>query len=281
MNKQGHEHWRLLFLLSFLLIVPYMFAQQADEKVYDKVEKMPQYPGGQSELMKFLRIPLSSDIILGCGSQGRVIIQFIVEKDGTVTNPKVVRSVDPYLDRDALKLFDRMPRWTPGEQGGQKVRVEMAVPVRGEFKEIIEKDKETNKGLVQKQKPLIFIDSMEVPLAIIDTLNPARVKEFKVLKGKEALDLYGQKGANGVVLITLKSGVELDSIIETVAEKIAVMLRKKGFDEKANVIYWLDGKQLSADEMEKIGKHRYWDYDIELKKEEVIHVILRTPFYIR
>ena len=75
----------------------------------------------------------------------------------------------------------------------------MAVPVRGEFKEIIEKDKETNKGLVQKQKPLIFIDSMEVPLAIIDTLNPARVKEFKVLKGKEALDLYGQKGANGVV----------------------------------------------------------------------------------
>ena len=128
---------------------------------------------------------------------------------------------------------------------------------------------------------MIFIDSMEVPLAIIDTLNPARVKEFKVLKGKEALDLYGQKGANGVVLITLKSGVELDSIIETVAEKIAVMLRKKGFDEKANVIYWLDGKQLSADEMEKIGKHRYWDYDIELKKEEVIHVILRTPFYIR
>lgn len=281
MNKQGHEHWRLLFLLCFLLIVPYMFAQQADEKVYDKVEKMPQYPGGHDKLMKFLRIPLPASALMGHGVPGRVIIQFVVEKDGTVTNPKVVRSVDPYLDRDALKLFDRMPRWTPGEQGGQKVRVEMAVPVRGEFKEIIEKDKETNKGLVQKQKPLIFIDSMEVPLAIIDTLNPARVKEFKVLKGKEALDLYGQKGANGVVLITLKSGVELDSIIETVAEKIAVMLRKKGFDEKANVIYWLDGKQLSADEMEKIGKHRYWDYDIELKKEEVIHVILRTPFYIR
>lgn len=281
MNKQGHEHWRLLFLLCFLLIVPYMFAQQADEKVYDKVEKMPQYPGGHDKLMKFLRIPLPASALMGHGVPGRVIIQFVVEKDGTVTNPKVVRSVDPYLDRDALKLFDRMPRWTPGEQGGQKVRVEMAVPVRGEFKEIIEKDKETNKGLVQKQRPLIFIDSMEVPLAIIDTLNPARVKEFKVLKGKEALDLYGQKGANGVVLITLKSGVELDSIIETVAEKIAVMLRKKGFDEKANVIYWLDGKQLSADEMEKIGKHRYWDYDIELKKEEVIHVILRTPFYIR
>ncbi len=281
MNKQGHEHWRLLFLLCFLLIVPYMFAQQADEKVYDKVEKMPQYPGGHDKLMKFLRIPLPASALMGHGVPGRVIIQFVVEKDGTVTNPKVVRSVDPYLDRDALKLFDRMPRWTPGEQGGQKVRVEMAVPVRGEFKEIIEKDKETNKGLVQKQRPLIFIDSMEVPLAIIDTLNPARVKEFKVLKGKEALDLYGQKGANGVVLITLKSGVELDSIIETVVEKIAVMLRKKGFDEKANVIYWLDGKQLSADEMEKIGKYRYWDYDIELKKEEVIHVILRTPFYIR
>lgn len=281
MNKQGHEHWRLLFLLSFLLIVPYMFAQQADEKVYDKVEKMPQYPGGQSELMKFLRIPLPSDIILRCGSQGRVIIQFIVEKDGTVTNPKVVRSVDPYLDKNALKLFDRISRWIPGEQGGQKVRVKMAVPVRGEFKEIIEKDKETNKALVQKQKPLIFIDSLEVPSAIIDTLNPARVKEFKVLKGKEALDLYGQKGANGVVLITLKSGVELGTIIETVAEKIADMLRKKGFDEKANVIYWLDDKQLSADEVEKIGKHRYWDYTIELKKEEVIHVILRTPFYIR
>lgn len=281
MNKQGHEHWRLLFLLSFLLIVPYMFAQQVDEKVYDKVEKMPQYPGGQSELMKFLRIPLPSDIILRCGSQGRVIIQFIVEKDGTVTNPKVVRSVDPYLDKNALKLFDRMSRWIPGEQGGQKVRVKMAVPVRGEFKEIIEKDKETNKALVQKQKPLIFIDSLEVPSTIIDTLNPARVKEFKVLKGKEALDLYGQKGANGVVLITLKSGVELGTIIETVAEKIADMLRKKGFDEKANVIYWLDDKQLSADEVEKIGKHRYWDYTIELKKEEVIHVILRTPFYIR
>lgn len=275
MNKQGHEQWRLLFLLSFLLIVPYMFAQQADEKVYDKVEKMPQYPGGLGELMKFLRIPLPSDIILGCGSQGRVIIQFVVEKDGTVTNPKVVHSVDPYLDREALKLFDRMPRWLPGEQGGQKVRVKMAAPVRGEFKEFIEKDKEKDKTLIQKQKPLIFIDTLEVTKEIFNALDLDNIKTYSIIIGQEALERYGERGKNGVALITLKSEEEMEAASKTVAQQVAAMLKRENFDKRRKTVYWLDDKQLSSEETETIVKSKSAKYSIEIKKEEIINVILK------
>ena len=62
-------------------------------------------------------------------SQGKVIVQFVVDKDGTITNPEVVRGVDPYLDKEAVRVISSMPKWKPGVQNGKKVRVKYTVPV--------------------------------------------------------------------------------------------------------------------------------------------------------
>ena len=103
------------------------------EEVFEWVEVMPQFPGGAAELIKFLRLPMSGDAMNGNGAIGRVILQFVIEKDGTVTNSRVARGVDPYLDKAALKLLENMPLWTPGMQDANKVRVLMTVPVNYKY----------------------------------------------------------------------------------------------------------------------------------------------------
>lgn len=123
MKIQGYYLWKLLSMLTLLLIAPCAFSQQADEEVLEESEVMPQFPGETTEMMKYLRIPVPDQTSDGHGITGRVIMQCVIEKDGKVTNSKVVRSVDPYLDKVALKLVANMPQWIPGEQDGNKVRV--------------------------------------------------------------------------------------------------------------------------------------------------------------
>ena len=102
----------------------------ASNKVYEVVEQMPTFPGGDAALMKYLaeniKYPVSAQ---KAKEQGRVVVQFIVEKDGTVTGVKTVRSVTPALDAEAVRVIKAMPKWTPGKQGGQLVRVRYNVPV--------------------------------------------------------------------------------------------------------------------------------------------------------
>lgn len=93
---------------------------------------MPEFPGGQQALVQFLstKIDYPNIGMEGNGTQGRVIIQFIVDKEGNVVNPKVVRSVDPYLDKESLRVINLMPKWKPGElANGTKVAVKFTVPV--------------------------------------------------------------------------------------------------------------------------------------------------------
>ena len=99
-------------------------------KTYDAVEVMPEFPGGSAELLKYLsthiKYPTMSQEM---GSQGRVIVQFVVDKDGSITSPTVVRGVDAYLDKEAIRVISSMPKWRPGVQNGKKVRVKYTVPV--------------------------------------------------------------------------------------------------------------------------------------------------------
>ena len=100
------------------------------DKVYDVVEHMPQFPGGPSVMMKYLADNISyPEEAEKKGAQGRVIIAFIVERDGSVSNPKVATSAEEHLDNEALRLVRAMPKWTPGTQGGHPVRVKYTVPV--------------------------------------------------------------------------------------------------------------------------------------------------------
>ena len=100
------------------------------EEVFMVAEQMPEYPGGMKEMLKFLQENVKyPENAMKNNVQGRVIVQFVVEKDGTPTEFKVLRSVDPDLDAEALRVMKAMPKWKPGMQKGQVVRVKFTVPV--------------------------------------------------------------------------------------------------------------------------------------------------------
>ena len=101
-----------------------------EQQIFQVVEEMPEFPGGMAECMKFLAKNIKYPTIAQeNGVQGRVIVQFVVNKDGTIVDPVVVRSVDPYLDKEALRVIKAMPKWKPGKQRGKAVRVKYTVPV--------------------------------------------------------------------------------------------------------------------------------------------------------
>ena len=102
----------------------------AQQEVFQVVEKMPEFEGGVENMMKFLQQNIKyPEEAKKSGAQGRVIVQFVVEKDGSVTDAKVVKSVSPELDAEALRVVKSMPKWIPGEQRGEKVRVQFTLPV--------------------------------------------------------------------------------------------------------------------------------------------------------
>ena len=139
----------LLFAISTLVLLVIVFAPAGanaqnkkvekaqthkdtttDDKVYDVCEQMPTYEGGDAALLKYLgenwKLP---DEYKERGIQGRMVVGFIVEKDGSLTNVKVLRAVDRALDAEALRVVMGMPKWIPGRQNEQRVRVKYNVPV--------------------------------------------------------------------------------------------------------------------------------------------------------
>ena len=101
-----------------------------ETKIFTVVEQMPMFPGGDAALMGYLRDNMHYPTVAAeNGVQGRVVVGFVVERDGSITDVNVLRSVDPSLDREAMRVVKNMPRWTPGKQNGSAVRVKYQVPV--------------------------------------------------------------------------------------------------------------------------------------------------------
>ena len=101
-----------------------------DDKVYEVCEQMPIFEGGDAALLKYLRENLKyPDKTKDRGVQGRLVIGFIVEKDGSLTDVKVLRPVDIDLDAEVLRLVKGMLKWIPGRQNGQRVRVKYLLPI--------------------------------------------------------------------------------------------------------------------------------------------------------
>lgn len=99
-------------------------------KVFDVVEQQPQYPGGMGALNQWLGSNIKYPAMAAeNGIEGRVIVQFVVERDGSVSGVHVVRGVDPSLDKEATRVVSQMPKWIPGKQNGSAVRVKYTVPV--------------------------------------------------------------------------------------------------------------------------------------------------------
>ncbi len=104
--------------------------KEEESKIFEVVEQMPSFPGGQSALMEYLSKNVKYPVVAQeNGVQGRVVVSFVVERDGSITDVTVVRSVDPSLDKEAARVISSMPHWIPGKQNGQAVRVKYNVPV--------------------------------------------------------------------------------------------------------------------------------------------------------
>ena len=182
--------------------------------VFEVVEEMPEFPGGgMSAFMDYIktnmRYPASAK---EKGTQGRVTVQFVVDKDGSIKEPKLLRSVDKDMNAEALRLISSMPKWKPGRQKGQPVAVKYTAPVMFRLdNDKLEKTSSANGITVEGyagngKEPLYIVDGKEVTPSVMSALNPDKIERVTVLKDKSATELYGEKGKNGVLLITLKQG---------------------------------------------------------------------------
>ena len=104
--------------------------EESAQQIFTVVETMPEFPGGQGALLQFLAKSIKYPVIAQeNGIQGRVTCSFVVNKDGSIVDAEVIRGVDPSLDKEAIRVINTMPKWSPGKQRGKPVRVKYTVPV--------------------------------------------------------------------------------------------------------------------------------------------------------
>ena len=104
--------------------------EESPQHIFVVVEEMPEFPGGQAELMSFIAKSIKYPVVAQeNGIQGRVTCTFVVNRDGTIVDAQVVRGIDPALDKEALRVINSMPKWKPGKQRGKPVRVKFTLPV--------------------------------------------------------------------------------------------------------------------------------------------------------
>lgn len=131
-NVQGNDEGGAVLKATQQIITqePPKHEEVSQTKVFDVVEQMPSFPGGNGALMSYLANNIKYPVVAQeNGIQGRVVVSFVVERDGSITDVNVIRGVDPSLDREAQRVVRSMPRWNPGKQNGQAVRVKYTVPV--------------------------------------------------------------------------------------------------------------------------------------------------------
>ena len=183
----------------------------------DVVEDMPQFPGGTQKLFEYLaknvRYPKEAEE--KC-IQGRVIVTFVVEKDGSITDAKVLRSVAPSLDAEALRVVNDMPKWIPGKQDGEPVRVKYTIPITfctipADNEKQVDQLSETvvvgigdNAKAIHTNTPYVVVDGKPIDGDKLKDIDPKTIDHMEVLKSKVAIEKYGDKAKNGVIVITTK-----------------------------------------------------------------------------
>ncbi len=148
-------------VLPFLLFTP-LFAQEVKDKkeiqdnkdsVYIVAEKHPEFPGGQGALLNYLNKTLRyPDEERDNNIQGLVIVSFVVRKDGSITDIKILKGATPNLDAEAMRVVKAMPAWIPGERDGEALNVGINLPIRLRYTRVIPK-----KGKGKKTKFSAFL----------------------------------------------------------------------------------------------------------------------------
>lgn len=203
--------------------VPQASTSQNGE-VYMVVEQMPEYPGGMSELMKYIarNIKYPADAVRE-KKQGRVIVQFTVGTDGYTSDFKVIHSVSPSLDAEAIRVLANMPKWTPGMQRGKAVPVKYTVPVTFRLDKQDKAEAKATTGSPTMPGNVSFNKSLENVLILIDdkvasqkefnALNPQNIERIEVIKeANKAQEIFHKYGVfdkkEGVIMIKTKAWSE-------------------------------------------------------------------------
>ena len=177
------------------------------------LDQMPEFPGGMEALNTYLRNNIRyPQEAQKAGIQGRVIIQFIVSKDGSITDAEVVESVDPQLDAEGLRLIKNMPRWKPGMRKGQAVRVKQTLPIRFAFTKTSDKPENSNSIFLKNgsynsslKDVILLVNEQEVSPEIFRAIDPQRIQSVTVLKDQASLAKYTtDKSKTGIIQVKLK-----------------------------------------------------------------------------
>ena len=200
------------------------FAPSEGEAAFDVVEEMPEFPGGPQAMMDYLMKNVCyPKTAFDANIQGRVIAQFVVDKEGTIRGAHVVKSVDPALDAEAIRVINSMPKWTPGRQNGKVVNVKYTIPVnfqlQGDDKEesaevrLVTSDgvRSTNSsGNIQiryagtTRDPLFIVDGVKTSAEKVKAMDAKTIDRMWVLNDKSAVEKYGEEARGGVIIITTK-----------------------------------------------------------------------------
>ncbi|WP_302430478.1 M56 family metallopeptidase [Phocaeicola coprophilus] len=212
------------------------------------LDQMPEFPGGMEALNTYLRNNIRyPQEAQKAGIQGRVIIQFIVSKDGSITDAEVVESVDPQLDAEGLRLIKNMPRWKPGMRKGQAIRVKQTLPIRFAFTKTSDKPENSNSIFLKNgsynsslKDVILLVNEQEVSPEIFRAIDPQRIQSVTVLKDQASLAKYTtDKSKTGIIQVKLKkedqaSDINIPTIrFDSQTSKALVIIDGKAADATA------------------------------------------------
>jgi TonB family protein len=215
----------VLIIVCLLCCITVKAQTKEGNEVFTAVEKAPNYPGGIQAFYKFLAKLINYPAEARSKNiQGKVIATFIVERDGTLSNVKVLRSPDESLSKETQRVLSLSPKWDPGMQNGKVVRVQYTVPVaftipgKATSFNIGKTGAGTDSAKIEGMnitlsnssgdstitKALYLLNGKVISKEEMKKVSPESIKAINVLKGKTATDKYGDKGADGVIEITTK-----------------------------------------------------------------------------
>ena len=180
------------------------------------VDVMPEFPGGMQAMMEFLKNNLRyPEELKAKGTQGNVVVQFVVDKEGSLTDVQVLRSVHPQMDAEAIRVVKAMPRWKPGMQDGKAVAVKYTVPVvfantsgwglaKGDVI-VVGGGKGNPPKQLDADKALLVVDGEVKEGMQRNELKADEISSIIVLKDEEAVRKYGEKGKDGVIEVSTKA----------------------------------------------------------------------------
>lgn len=218
-DVKGHEKLAQLNVTGYAPSAKFIAPEETNkEKIYDfvSIEKVPEFPGGIKKFYEYLGKSIKyPETAQNNNVQGKVWLSFTVEKDGALSDITITRGLGSGTDEEAKRVLAESPKWIPGIQNGKAVRVKYNININFTLDTQNEKPKSATENLTSnsfsikdfgaKNSPLVILDGVKQGNNALKYINPETIESISILKDASAQAIYGNRGANGVILITSKS----------------------------------------------------------------------------